>query len=62
MGGCNLYPPPCEQLAPCVLCKDSFNCQGSPLVVIDPIQTSNPFPLNISVDYTKTLNNQSLQL
>lgn len=53
MGGC---PPPCEHLAPCVPCKDPLNCQGGPLVIIDPIQIKNnvtkikSLPLNITLN------------
>ena len=33
MGGCNLHP--CGNI--CVPCKDLSNCEGDPLIQIDPI-------------------------
>ena len=47
MGGCNLYPPPCEKLAPCVPCKVPEKC-GYP--VYDQI------PLKNNITYVDSFN------
>jgi len=58
MGGCNPYP--CSNLAPCFPCKNLSNCEGGPLIAVDPIPI--PPPQNITSNFSLGLNNQSLSL